>query len=100
MLALERRYGIRGLRVVSVTREEDRQRVAAVAKGERMTYACYLDTDGAWSKAAEARTIPQFLLVDRNGRLAFRHTGKLVEGSSGFVQLAEVLERALGPSAG
>ncbi len=95
MHALERRYGTRGLRVVSVTKEDDRAEVEATAKQHGMSYPGFLDVDGAWSRAADVRSIPAFVLVDKSGQLAYRHKGALREGSAAFESLAAVLERAL-----
>lgn len=100
MLELERRHKARGLRVVSVAREDDSARVAEVAKEEGMTYPCFLDADGAWSKAADAKSIPLFLVVDRQGKLAYRHSGRLLAGSAGLERLEKVLEQALAAQGG
>ena len=102
MLELGGRYEARGLRVVSVTKhggdEEDRKLVAETAHEEKMTYPCFLDTDGAWSKLAGLSLVPVFLVVDREGRVAYRHWGKLAQGTRDFDQMREVIEASLARS--
>jgi hypothetical protein len=34
-------------------------------------------------------------VIGRDGRSAYRHAGKLAEGTAGFEQLAQVIEREL-----
>jgi hypothetical protein len=99
VLALAGRYGARGLRVVSVTKhgEDDAERaeVASVAKDEKMTYPCFLDVGGGWSEQAGTGHIPAFLVVDRKGRLVYRHGGKLVQGTADFEALVKAIDQAL-----
>jgi hypothetical protein len=102
VLELGGRYEARGLRVVSVTKhggdEEDRKLVAETASKEKMTYPCFLDADGAWSKLAGLNLVPVFLVVDREGRVAYRHWGKLAQGTGGFDQMRDAIELALARS--
>lgn len=95
MLALEGRYRARGLRVVSVTREDEGDAVATAARQHGMDYPAFLDVDGAWSRAAGLRGIPAFVVVDKQGRLAYRHAGALEEGSDAFARTSEVVDQAL-----
>jgi hypothetical protein len=39
--------------------------------------------------------IPAFIVVDRRGKLAYRHVGKLTQGSTGFLALEHTIEQAL-----
>lgn len=96
VLELERRYKARGLRVVSVTRDDDRDEVAAVAKEHGMDYPGFLDADGSWSKTASMRAIPAFVVIDKSGKLAYRHGGKLTADSDAFRGMASVVEAAIG----
>jgi hypothetical protein len=102
VLELAGRFGARGLRVVSVTThgEDDAERmlVASVAKEEKMTYPCFLDVDGGWSKRAGIGHIPAFVVLDREGRLAYRHGGKLIQGTADFDALVHAIETALVPA--
>ena len=99
VIALAGRYGARGLRVVSVTRhgEDDAERaeVAAVAKEEGMTYPCFLDVGGGWSERAAIGHIPAFVVLDRDGRLVYRHGGKLAAGTPELEALVQAIDRAL-----
>jgi hypothetical protein len=95
VLALAGHLGARGLRVVSVTKHGDdaaeRAEIASVAKQEGMTYPCFLDIGGGWSDKAGIGHIPAFFVLDREGRLVYRHGGKLVQGTPEF----EAVERAI-----
>jgi hypothetical protein len=93
--ALEGRYKARGLRVVSVTREDDRAEVEASAKEHGMDYPGFLDVDSEWSKGAGTLVIPAFVVIDKSGRLAYRHVGKLTEGTESFQKLVAVVDQAL-----
>jgi predicted DsbA family dithiol-disulfide isomerase len=99
VLALAGRFGTRGLRVVSVTKHgdgaEERAEVAEAAKHEKMTYPCFIDLDGKWSESAGIGHIPAFVVLDRKGRLVYRHGGKLTEGSADYEALTRAIEQAL-----
>ena len=99
VLALAGRYGARGLRVVSVTKggEDDAERadVLSTAKAEKMTYPCFLDVGGAWSDQAGTGHVPAFLIVDRRGKLVYRHGGKLLEGTPEFEAVVHAIDQAL-----
>jgi hypothetical protein len=58
-----------------------------------MTAPTFLDVDGAWSKAAKVQLEPTFLLLDRGGRLAYRHAGKLTTDGAAFAKMAAILEK-------
>ena len=102
MLALERRFGARGLRVVGVTKdgedEAERNHVAETAKEEKMTYPSFLDIDGSWTSGSKLGMAPSFLVVGKNGKMLYRASGKLVEGTPAFEELARAIERALASS--
>jgi hypothetical protein len=93
--ALEGRYRTRGLRVVSVTREDDRSEVAEAARQHEMDYPAFLDVDSSWSGATGLRLIPAFVVLDRSGRLAYRYVGRLAEGTRAFDEMAAVISEAL-----
>jgi hypothetical protein len=102
VLALERRFGARGLRVIGVTKdgedEAERKHVAETAKEEKMTYPSFLDIDGSWTKASRLGMVPAFLVVGKHGRLLYRYSGKLVEGTPQFDEVAAAIDRALAAS--
>lgn len=95
--SLEKRHHGRGLRTISVTEHgtDERQWVADAVEQHGMDYPCYLDGDGAWSKQAGIKLIPVFVLVDAEGRVAYRHAGKLVEGSADYKALDAAIVRTL-----
>jgi hypothetical protein len=99
VLELERRYSARGLRVISVTEDgEDearRKHVAETAREEKMTYPCFLDVDGTWSDSAEMASIPVFVVVGRDGRMVYKHSGKLSEGSEALAEMSRAIDKAL-----
>jgi hypothetical protein len=93
--ALEGRYKTRGLRVVSVTKEDDRAEVEKAAQEHGMDYPAFLDVDSSWSKTTGVSAIPAFIVIDKSGKLAYRHAGKLTEDSESFRKLASVVDQAL-----
>jgi thiol-disulfide isomerase/thioredoxin len=100
ILALQSRYGARGLHVISVAAFDDapgeRQILADVAREERMTYPCFLDLGSVWQHAAgTSGVIPMVLLVDRQGRFAAQEKGLLLQGAPSFERLAAAIEHAL-----
>lgn len=58
-----------------------------------MTAPTYLDVDGRWSKEADVRLAPAFLLLDREGRLAYRYAGKLTVDSAAYQEMAAIAEK-------
>lgn len=102
MLTLVQRFGARGLRVVGVTQsgedQDERKTVLDAIHEEKMPYPTLLDPSGGWWKAAEVGLAPTFLVVGKDGRLVYRHTGKLAEGTEGFTSLVAAIEQALGKS--
>jgi predicted transcriptional regulator len=84
---------------VSVTKdgedEEAKKHVAETAREEKMTYPCFLDVDGAWSEKSEMAAIPVFMIVDRQGKVAYKHSGKLAEGTDSFEAMRSAIDKAL-----
>jgi hypothetical protein len=99
VLELQRRFGARGLRVVSVTKHgedaEEKKAVAETARAEHMTYPCFLDIGGGWSDQAGLGINPMFLVVGRDGKLAYRFGGKLLTGTDDYAALEKAVEAAL-----
>ena len=101
MLALKGRYEVRGLRVVSVAEvdaddmAEEKPLFQHAAEEEKMTYPCYLDTNGAWQKGAGIEGIPTFLVVGRDGKMMHKFKGKLTEGSEPYQELVGAIDRAI-----
>jgi len=101
VLALDGRFGARGLRVVGVSSldpddaKEERSGTAEAAREEKMTWPTYLDTNGSWSKAQNAIDIPTFLVLGKDGRVVFRHHGKLTTESPAYAAMERAIEQAI-----
>jgi hypothetical protein len=96
--ALEERHHSRGLRVIGVTRtgqdEEERKYTADTAKKHGMTSPTFIDDpNGTWAKEANITPMPGFLLIDRQGKIAYRYAGKLEQGSDAFEAMSKLVEK-------
>lgn len=58
-----------------------------------MTAATYLDVSGAWSKDADVRLAPAFLLLDGDGRVAYRHAGRLMVDSAAYREMSAIAQK-------
>lgn len=102
VLSLAGRYQARGLRVIGVSSldpddaEAERKGAEEAAKEEKMTWPSYLDTNSAWAKPLGLSEIPAFLVVGKDGRILFRHQGKLMKESPAFAAMERALDEALG----
>ena len=99
VIELAQRFGARGLRVMGVTKsgedDEERKSVLEAAHEEKMSWPTLLDPRGEWWSAAEVGMAPSFLVYGKDGKLVYRHSGKLVTDSEGFTNLAAAIEKAL-----
>lgn len=101
VIALHGRFEARGLRVVGVSSfdpddaESERQSAIEAAREEKMVYPTYLDENGVWSKKNGTVDIPAFLVLGRDGRVVFRHKGKLVIDSPAYNEMAKAIESSL-----
>jgi Redoxin len=95
--ALVERDAARGLRAVGITGHgdgaEEKAQVAKVATEHGVTWPTLLDVSGAWQKAAGIHMEPTFLLLDRTGKVAYRHSGKLTVESDAFAKMAVIIEK-------
>lgn len=77
---LHERFGARGLRVVGVNVDENGP---AVVPGFRatygITYPIVYDTNGEASQRWEVTGLPTLLILDKNGRVRYRHAGTTSE---------------------
>jgi Redoxin len=94
---LGERNAARGLRVVGVTKHgadaEEKAEVEKAAADHGMTAPSFLDAKGAWCAAAGVRLEPTFLLLDRAGKVAYRHAGKLTVESDAFKAMTDLLAK-------
>jgi hypothetical protein len=101
VLALHGRFQARGLRVSGVTEfdpadaENERKSVVDAAREEKMDYPTFLDDNNAWSKKNGVAEIPAFIVLGHDGKIVFRHRGKLLVDSPVYVQMAKAIEAAL-----
>lgn len=77
---LQRQYGGRGVKVIGITSEDERNTLKAVRdfvkdKGDKIQYSIAFDdknkSDEAWMQAAEQKGIPTAFIVDKEGRIAW-----------------------------
>lgn len=100
-MSLKGRYEARGLRVVSVSSydgddPEEPKHIAETAREEHMTYPCFLDKGAAWQhQAGTDGSIPYFFVIGRDGRIAWKHHGRIGSGSPEAAEGAAAIERAL-----
>ena len=94
--ALHKKYTDQGLVVIGVhspefKHERDRDRVRQKAKEFKLNHPIMIDNDFSYWKALKNRYWPTFYLVDRAGRLRFRHIGETHAGDAN----ARAIERNL-----
>ena len=73
-----------------------RRTIGDTARAHGMTYPTYLDRRAAWARRTGLHVRPAFLLIDRQGRVAYRFVGPLEVRTPSFDALAAEIERALG----
>jgi hypothetical protein len=101
VLSLHGRFKARGLRALGISNfdptdaESERNSVIEASREEKMDYPTFLDENNAWSKKHGVADIPAFLVIDRDGKVVFRHRGKLVEGSPAYAEMTKAIETAL-----
>ncbi|HEX2028292.1 MAG TPA: TlpA disulfide reductase family protein [Nitriliruptorales bacterium] len=74
--AVHRRLGD-DVRFVGVDREDDHAKARMLARETGVTYELVTDPDGSFFRAVQGRGMPTTLLVDPEGRIAYRHAGPL-----------------------
>lgn len=74
--AVHRRLGD-AVRFVGVDREDDHAKARLLARETGVTYEQVTDPDGSFFRAVQGRGMPTTLLVDREGRIVYRHAGPL-----------------------
>ena len=101
VLALHGRFQARGLRVSGVSEfdptdaDSERKSVIDAAHEEKMDYPTFLDDNGVWAKKHGAAEIPAFLVLGHDGKIVFRHRGKLLVDSPVYAEMAKAIEAAL-----
>lgn len=101
VLALHGRFQDRGLKVSGVTEfdptdaETELKNVLDAAHEEKMDYPTFLDNNNAWSNKHGMTRIPAFVVVGHDGKIVFRHQGKLAVDSPVYAEMAKAIETAL-----
>ncbi len=72
---VHREHKDRGLSILAVNIEEDREKVAAWAKEKKLSVPVVLDPSGALTRAYQVTATPTVLLVARNGTLIGKALG-------------------------
>ena len=75
--AFQARYGPRGLRVLAVNLDTERSRskVRSYVRSRGYRFLVALDPSNDIYRRFNGNALPYTLLVDRNGRIVYRHTG-------------------------
>jgi hypothetical protein len=101
---LREKLKARGLRVMSVTEidpedlDEERGDVAETVKEHGIDYPTLLDANGTWMDSAGITGVPTFLVIDRKGRLSYRHRGSVKLDSEDQAALEAAIDKALEPA--
>ena len=75
--------------VVGISAEE-RPVVEVYERNNPANYPIWLDTESAFSKVIGARSLPTFIVVDREGKVQ-----RLIVGLNGLDQLATIVDQLL-----
>lgn len=93
MQELHQQYADRGLVIVAVNVDEERANMEAFLKKTPVTFAIVRDAAQKLAAAADLPTFPASVLIDRTGKIRFRHTG--FRGDATTKQYREEIERLL-----
>ncbi len=75
MKSLQRRFAQRGLAVVAVNLDQDRDKARAFLDHFSPNFPIAYDPRGVVARRWDVRGMPSSYLVDRDGRIVFRHVG-------------------------
>jgi len=75
LVELNERFEDRGVVVVSINRGERVKAAEEFLNTHKVVHAVLSDPSGGVFDAYRVRAIPVTVIVDRNGRVAFRHVG-------------------------
>jgi len=102
MKALSTRYRGTDVRIVSIhtpelEKERDPGEVAKAVAREEITWPVALDPDGVAWEALGNRYWPCLYLLDRDGKVVYRHIGELHEGTEGWNEMIRRIESLRAP---
>jgi len=66
---VDARYGPKGLKVISVSLDEERERAAALPKEHGVKFPVIFDPKGEIAEKYEVQAIPHTLVLDRSGKV-------------------------------
>ncbi len=89
MIELYNKLKTKGLEIVGVDLQEDRETVEKFVKQYGMNYTVLLDTTGQVGQIYGARSIPTTYIVDRNGNILARTIGTREWNSTEIIKLFE-----------
>jgi thiol-disulfide isomerase/thioredoxin len=78
MKALERTYGTQGLSVVAVDLDHDRQDADRFLRIFQPNFAVIFDPAGTLAQRFNVMGMPTSVLIDREGKIRYRHVGFLL----------------------
>lgn len=91
--SLHAKYGPRGFEVVGVSLDEGGAEVVKpFVEEQKMTYPVVLDPDGVLADILAASVLPTSALVDRNGKVVWKHIGIVLPNDE---NLTKAIEQAL-----
>lgn len=73
--ALDEKFGPKGLKVVAVSLDEDRDTAAIVPKQNKVKFPIVFDPKGAIAEKYGVQAIPHTVVIDRNGKVQQVLTG-------------------------
>jgi peroxiredoxin len=95
MERLHRDYGPRGLAVVGINFQESEAEAQAFVEEFRLTFPILLDPKGTVTRSYAVRALPVTYLVDRDGKILWKATGRREwDGPHGRAYFERVLAAA------
>ncbi|NOY09912.1 MAG: TlpA family protein disulfide reductase [Spirochaetes bacterium] len=91
MQRLYEKFKDRGLVILGVDLQEDKQKVQDFVKKESLTYPILLDSDGRTGRAYGARSIPTSYIIDKKGFILARTIGGREWDKPGIYELFDAL---------
>lgn len=75
--------------------QEETAAVRKAAEEHDMRYPTLLDAGGQWMASAGISSVPTFVVIAKDGHLAYRYRGSVKPGSDAHTQLEAAVVRAL-----
>lgn len=75
MNGLQQRYGAKGLKVIAVNLDKDRDAIARFIAATQPGFTLAYDSEGAVAERYGVEVMPSSYLIDRTGNIVLRHRG-------------------------